>query len=411
MARRTNPGKAPATDEEQSLPDIPHQQRNLASTERLYRFYNRNATREGRAMEEETASQARLSPEHSIYTVRTDFPPIQESYIRAEPLPGRFQSPPPVQMASNTLSRESTSHTPVLQSPSEQEFSPRSIASVFLSILTGLGRVIPYGQRGNDTQVGAVATDEARQQRSLSPSPTPPMYSPITPPRATPQRATPQIDSSPGSSSFHGDPESPLHGRSRRQLRSNNTRANASPPTQSTELPQQQLESPPRGRPRKVADSVRPIWDPEAGIQVLSPIDMAVTGFDYSSLPPFTNTDTNKRPANPWTVNGRRYVCPTCGCAIAKKDNMEHHIRRHAGSNPWRCRFCDHRFRRDYDAYPHVERMHKGEAHQSGIQTLAKKRQRNEDEDDEEEESSATKRKKRASNESTLRRSVSYDSI
>lgn len=388
--RRVKPNRLPSSDEEQSRQSISPELRSPAVVQRLYRLYGRNARRDGR-VEVAQFSGAQLNRVHGIYTAHNDIPTIEESALRSGPLPGRIESILPPEMASGTSSTVSTPTTVIVQSLPAPQYSPGTIQSTIQSILEGLGSWIPRRNRENETESGAIAAREpaAQSYAHLSQSPSPPIYSPITPQHTTPERTTSQVDESPGLS-FRGDPDSPLYGCRR-------PKSSHHPSSSQAQHVETQQESSPRGRPPKVPDWVRPTWAPQAGYQEPPPIDMAAPGFDYSSLPLFTHTDANKRPTRPWKVNRRRYACPICGCAIAKKENMEHHIRTHLQSNPWLCRFCPSRFKRDYDAYPHIERTHKDKAGAANLNTLAnKKRLRDEEEDEDDTRNPSKKTKKSA---------------
>lgn len=56
--------------------------------------------------------------------------------------------------------------------------------------------------------------------------------------------------------------------------------------------------------------------------------------------------------------SGGELLCPICGRASSRRDNLERHIRSHLGDKPFKCPFCSFRSQLKWNMKSHIERRH-----------------------------------------------------
>ncbi|XP_037794032.1 protein tramtrack, beta isoform-like isoform X2 [Penaeus monodon] len=90
-------------------------------------------------------------------------------------------------------------------------------------------------------------------------------------------------------------------------------------------------------------------WDGVSGARPLPGHNLSAATVSHT---PLAHHQQQKYPAT------GDLLCPICGRASSRRDNLERHIRSHLGDKPFKCPFCSFRSQLKWNMKSHIERRH-----------------------------------------------------
>ncbi|ROT74427.1 broad-complex core protein isoforms 1/2/3/4/5 isoform X2 [Penaeus vannamei] len=155
-------------------------------------------------------------------------------------------------------------------------------------------------------------------------------------------------------SSFDGEPYAPesedgvrtkVEGKDNGNVMDDDLGANFSDMLQSTLTSEENMEHHSGIHPHVNLES----WDGVSGARALPGHNLSAATVSHT---PLAHHQQQKYPAT------GDLLCPICGRASSRRDNLERHIRSHLGDKPFKCPFCSFRSQLKWNMKSHIERRH-----------------------------------------------------